>query len=205
MSPLAKASWNSPRSKVCARLSQTRRSAAATNAGSSSCFPGTSAPIALTWTPLPAGSQRRSRSGTRAGVAVWISWHSAASSSGPAGRTSQPSERISSHKRCMRSGSRAHTSARRQGVTAFKSRSCQRAWTPEPKSPTCWSASPRGAKTRAARAAAAAVLISVSSPSSKKTACKRMVRWLKSRFRPELTGRPRCSFSRTPPGAILMT
>mmetsp|Transcript_83656 Transcript_83656/g.249641 ORF Transcript_83656/g.249641 Transcript_83656/m.249641 type:complete len:212 (+) Transcript_83656:278-913(+) len=205
MSPLANAFWNSPRSNVCSWLSQTRKSAAATRAGSSSCFPGTSAPMALTCTALPAGSHRLMRSGARDVVDVWISWHSAATSSALAWRTSQPSERISSQKRCMRSWSLAHTSARRHGVTALRRRSCQRAWTPEPKSPTCRRDSPRGARTCAARAAAAAVRISVSRPSSKKIACRRVVRWLKSRFRPEFIGRPRCSFSRTPPGATLMT
>mmetsp|Transcript_74045 Transcript_74045/g.239385 ORF Transcript_74045/g.239385 Transcript_74045/m.239385 type:complete len:207 (+) Transcript_74045:244-864(+) len=204
MRPLAAASWNSPRSTVCARLSQTRRSAAATKVGSSSCFPGTSAPMAFTCTP-PAGSHSRMRTGARAAVTVWISWHRAASSAAGAAETSQPSARMSSQKRAARAGSRVCTSTRRQGVTDFRKRSCHRACTPAPKIPISLSASPRGARTRAASAAAAAVRISVRSPSSKKMASSRVVRWLSSRFRPVFTGKPRASFSRTPPGAILMT
>mmetsp|Transcript_136047 Transcript_136047/g.303040 ORF Transcript_136047/g.303040 Transcript_136047/m.303040 type:complete len:222 (-) Transcript_136047:381-1046(-) len=174
--PSAAAARNSPRSNVCARLSQTRRSAEATRAGSSSCFPGTSAPMAFTCTASPTGNHARLSSGARDVVTVWMSWQRDANSSREAGRTSQPSERISSQKRWTRAGSRACTRARRQGVTAFSSRSCHRACTPEPRTPTSRSASPHGANKRAASAAAAAVRISVRRPSSKKMASRRVVR-----------------------------
>ncbi|CAK0858189.1 unnamed protein product [Prorocentrum cordatum] len=212
--PRAPASRSSPRSKVCALLSQTRRSAEATSSGSSSCQ-GSTQTVACSCdrslsremcTPpaLPANHDLQSR-GSRAVVAVWISWHSAATSRAEAGTASQPSARISSQKRARRAPSRACANTRRQGVTTLSSRSCHRACTPQPSTPTARSARPRGASRLAARAAAAAVRSSVRRPSSKKMASRRAVRWLNSRLSPVFTGRLRASFARTPPGDTLMT
>ncbi|CAK0858187.1 unnamed protein product [Prorocentrum cordatum] len=153
---------------------------------------------------LPANHDLQSR-GSRAVVAVWISWHSAATSRAEAGTASQPSARISSQKRARRAPSRACANTRRQGVTTLSSRSCHRACTPQPSTPTARSARPRGASRLAARAAAAAVRSSVRRPSSKKMASRRAVRWLNSRLSPVFTGRLRASFARTPPGDTLMT
>ena len=166
--PAATACWISPRSTHCARESATTRSAAATSAGSSSCLPLESAPIASTSAGRPL-SQLAITSGSRAGVTV--STTSAASHAARAlaqTSTSQPFARISAANASACSARRAHAVTRRQLVTDASSRSCQRACTPQPITPI--DATAGGAKRRSAIAPAAAVRSSVSRPPSHRIA-----------------------------------
>mmetsp|Transcript_101601 Transcript_101601/g.287889 ORF Transcript_101601/g.287889 Transcript_101601/m.287889 type:complete len:245 (-) Transcript_101601:264-998(-) len=201
ISPSAAACWNSPRSNVCALLSQTRRSAAATRLASSSCLPGVSAPTAVMC--VPARTHSRRTTGDRADVTVWIRVLPRTTSSAEPHRASQPSADTSRQNRAACSASRLCTRTRRHGVTAFRNRSCHRAWTPAPIRPIVETSA--GHQQDEASADAAAVRISVRSPSSKRMASSRAVLWLRTSISPLLTGRPRWGFSCTPPGATLMT
>mmetsp|Transcript_35192 Transcript_35192/g.61449 ORF Transcript_35192/g.61449 Transcript_35192/m.61449 type:complete len:399 (+) Transcript_35192:133-1329(+) len=186
--------WNSPRSRLCARLSHTSVggcSSEATSAAGSSRFPGASAPTHERWHPVRSpGRSSGASCGERPAVSVWISRHLRKRSPSGWNRDSRPPTAHSRSRghadlpmvswmkiitfngwNCLCPRRQAHfTMTSGSGRPSclnfrFSRRSCQMAWIPVPTIPT-FSTLWKSHRSSDASTVAAAVLTSVRIPSS---------------------------------------